>query len=235
MRTPKKDTHAPSYTRISNAIREDLVHGAFAPGQRLKMNDLALRYDAGANAVREALQQLSGEGWILISPNRGAIVRPITAEVIRDIYELREALEACTTVKFVDLASPNDIRHVQDIQAQFDAAASIKDDETCSRKNSEFHSFINQKAGNAEIVEVIARYGRLMGSIRRHIGYGVGRADQVSEEHHLLIKAFVDRDKELVREIISKHLQHSCKDILSRYVTSDQGGEEAAQYAGEHL
>lgn len=232
MRASQKDDNEPSYTRISNAIREDLVLGAFAPGQRLKMNDLAQRYDAGANAVREALQQLSGEGWIIISPNRGAVVRPITATVIRDIYELREALEACTTVKFVDSASPNDIRHVQDIQAQFDSAAQRNDDETCSRKNSEFHQFINEKAGNAEIVEVIARYGRLMGSIRRHIGYGNGRADQVAKEHHLLIKAFIERDKVLVRETITMHLRRSCEDILSRYLKSDTAKEASALYAG---
>lgn len=214
----KEPVGTPSYFRVSNAIREDLVQGKLAPGQRLKMNDLAQRYNAGANAVREALQQLSGEGWIVISPNRGAIVRPITTQIIRDIYELRNALETCTTVKFVDVASPNDIRDLQQIQAEFDAAAAAKDDVNCSRKNSEFHSFINEKAGNAEIVEVIARYGRLMGSIRRHIGYGDGRATQVSEEHHRLIDALIKRDKTLVAQITSQHLRDSCEDVVRRYV-----------------
>lgn len=209
---------APSYLKVANALREDLVQGAFHPGQRLKTGELAKRYAAGANAVRESLQQLAGEGWILMSPNRGATVRPITHSVIRNIYELRRALEVCTAIKFVDMASNVDLKALSQIQDQFEAAVAIGDDITCSRQNSAFHGFINAKAGNEEIDEVIQRYGRLMGSIRRHVGYGNTRAAEVASEHRELIAAFEHRDKDAAAQTIAMHLEKSCEDIVYNYV-----------------
>ncbi len=58
-------------------IREDIIEGRIAADSRLKVRDLAARYDVSTNPVREALQQLRGEGFVVISPNRGARVRTI--------------------------------------------------------------------------------------------------------------------------------------------------------------
>ena len=194
----------PRYVKVANAIREDLVRGEFQPGQRLKTNELATRYDTGLNTVREALQQLNGEGWIILAPNRGAVVRPLTTKVIVDIYEMREALEVCTARGFVD-----------DIE--------------CSVLNGTFHRFINQRAGNAEITKIIENYGRLMSSIRRYVGYGRERADQVIKDHRQLIEAFRLRDADMAANITSEHLKTSCADILANYVT------EVDQVAGSFM
>lgn len=209
----------PRYFKVANAIREDLVRGEFQPGQRLKTNELATRYGTGSNTVREALQQLNGEGWIVLAPNRGAVVRPLTRKVIVDIYEMREALEVCTARSFVENASNNDIRELSEIQEQFEAAAQQGDTIECSLLNGKFHRFINQCAGNEEITKIIDNYGRLMSSIRRYVGYGRARADRVISDHRLLIEAFQDRDADRAASITSEHLRVSCEDILANYVT----------------
>lgn len=219
----------PRYVKVANAIREDLVRGEFQPGQRLKTNELATRYDTGLNTVREALQQLNGEGWIILAPNRGAVVRPLTTKVIVDIYEMREALEVCTARGFVDSASNKDIRELSEIQDRFDEAARQGDDIECSVLNGTFHRFINQRAGNDEITKIIENYGRLMSSIRRYVGYGRERADQVIKDHRKLIEAFRLRDADMAANITSEHLKTSCADILANYVT------EVDQVAGSFM
>ena len=61
---------------VYSKIREDIIEGNIPADSRLKIRDLAARYGVSTNPVREALQQLRGEGFVIITPNRGARVRP---------------------------------------------------------------------------------------------------------------------------------------------------------------
>jgi DNA-binding GntR family transcriptional regulator len=63
--------------RISELIREDILEGRLAANERLVVSNLAKRYRTSTNPIREALQQLRGEGFVTMTPNRGARVRPI--------------------------------------------------------------------------------------------------------------------------------------------------------------
>src|SRR6201991_5320042 len=74
-------------------IRDDIVSGRLRANERLKVADLAERHGTSTNPVREALQQLRGEGFVVMEPNRGARVRPIDEEFIRDIYEIEMLIE----------------------------------------------------------------------------------------------------------------------------------------------
>ena len=69
-------------------IREDIIEGRLAANERLVVTDLARRHGTSTNPVREALQLLRGEGFVIFVPNRGARVRPIDQDFVRDIYEI---------------------------------------------------------------------------------------------------------------------------------------------------
>src|SRR4051794_14434809 len=62
---------------LYETIREDILSGRLKPNERLVVADLAERLGTSTNPVREALQMLRGEGYVVFSPNRGARVRPI--------------------------------------------------------------------------------------------------------------------------------------------------------------
>lgn len=56
---------------VYERIRDEIISGRLMPNERLKVSDLAARYGTSTNPVREALQQLRGEGFVVIEPNRG--------------------------------------------------------------------------------------------------------------------------------------------------------------------
>ena len=66
----------PAETSVYELIRRDIISGQLGANARLKVSELARRYASSTNPVREALQQLRGEGFVIIEPNRGARVRP---------------------------------------------------------------------------------------------------------------------------------------------------------------
>lgn len=75
-------------------IREAIIIGVLAPGQHLRQEDLAERIGVSRIPVRTALMQLEAEGLVSFNPHKGAVVRTLTVEQVREIYELRELLES---------------------------------------------------------------------------------------------------------------------------------------------
>jgi DNA-binding GntR family transcriptional regulator len=78
---------------LADAIRERIMVGDLAPGERLIERDLVERYEVGRGTVRAALQRLEHEGLVTVEIHRGAFVRQLDKQALRDLFELRTALE----------------------------------------------------------------------------------------------------------------------------------------------
>src|SRR3982751_4739394 len=101
---------------LYESIREDIIEGRLAANERLIVADLARRHGTSTNPVREALQLLRGEGFVFFVPNRGARVRPIDQDFVRDIYEIGVLIEPALTRWFVTMATAEDIAALERIQ-----------------------------------------------------------------------------------------------------------------------
>jgi GntR family transcriptional regulator, carbon starvation induced regulator len=76
-------------TAVYNRLRTDIVGGRLLPGHKLRIVELAQRYDSGANPLREALNRLSGEALVVYSEKRGFTVAPISLDDLRDLSRAR--------------------------------------------------------------------------------------------------------------------------------------------------
>lgn len=79
---------------VIDSLREAILTGRYRPGERLVQDELADAFGISRIPLREALRRLEGEGLVLMSPNRGAIVRPLGPKDVVDLYDLRLALES---------------------------------------------------------------------------------------------------------------------------------------------
>jgi GntR family carbon starvation induced transcriptional regulator len=79
--------------RAYRDLRQALVRGDFAPGARLRMEDLTRRFDVSSSPMREALNRLSEQGLVKILENRGFRVAPLTAEGVSDLARVRVLTE----------------------------------------------------------------------------------------------------------------------------------------------
>src|SRR6218665_2564854 len=117
---PPKGASDPQVS-VYEMIREDIISSRLEPNARLKVADLAAAYGTSTNPVREALQQLRGEGFVVMEPNRGARVMPIDENFVRDIIEIEVLIEPALTRWFVSIANDADIVELERIQAQIEA------------------------------------------------------------------------------------------------------------------
>ena len=71
------------------ALREEIQLGALVPGEPIRQEEVAARFGVSRIPVREAFGRLEAEGLVVVRPDRGAFVAVLTAEVLREAYELR--------------------------------------------------------------------------------------------------------------------------------------------------
>jgi DNA-binding GntR family transcriptional regulator len=105
----REDLAKDSGSSIYERLRDDIIHGRVKPNERLKVAELASRMGTSTNPVREALQQLRGEGFVVMTPNRGARVRPIDEDFVRDICEIEVLIEPALTRWFVGIVTMAEI------------------------------------------------------------------------------------------------------------------------------
>ena len=79
--------------RAYEQIRQAIVEGRYRAGQRLVEKNLGEEFQVSRTPVREALRALESEGLVVSLPNKGAVVRSLSAQDVYDIYDLRVRLE----------------------------------------------------------------------------------------------------------------------------------------------
>ena len=79
--------------RAAEALRRDIVSGAWAPRTKLKMRELTERYGTGASPLREALSRLAAEGYVVQESQKGYRVPPLSAADLDDITQSRQIIE----------------------------------------------------------------------------------------------------------------------------------------------
>lgn len=205
---------ATNYQRICDRLRSDILDQHFGIGARLKVVELAKRYGVSQMPVREALQQLQGEGLIRIIPNRGAVVRAVDETFIRNIYDLREILEAFFTRRAALVAGADDLDELRMIQSTYERYAAPDDIAMRIRLNLDFHGRIYSLAGNEDAREIIDRHSSLVRVLTRRYNHTPGRIRQICEQHRAIIAAMAARDTAAAGEIAGRHMRDARDELL---------------------
>nr|WP_272213305.1 GntR family transcriptional regulator [Marinicella sp. W31]MDC2879252.1 GntR family transcriptional regulator [Marinicella sp. W31] len=104
-------------------IRTILVDGELADGTRIPEADLCARFNVSRTPLREALKVLAAEGFVVLRPNRGAIVAPLDPAEITPLFEFKGALERLIGLTAADRATDEEIAALEEIHLALDTAA----------------------------------------------------------------------------------------------------------------
>jgi DNA-binding GntR family transcriptional regulator len=200
---------------IYELIREDIISGRLKPSQRLVVADLALRHKTSSNPVREALQQLRGEGFVVLSPNRGARVRPIDHDFIRDIYEIEMLIEPALTRWFVGMATDTDIGELERVQGEIEANNFI-DGIRHGKLDTEFHALMYERHYNKHAADLWWKHREILRAISRRFPVTLARRVAVVREHRELIEHIRAGEADKAASVIARHVEGSGRHILEQ-------------------
>jgi len=195
-------------TSLYEGVLADISSGVLVGGQRLKVAELASRYGVSTSPVREVLRRMQGEGYVDISPNRGATIRKADANTIQNIFELLQLLEPYFVTWFAEFADPEMIQELERIQQKIESITEA--DITNFRKlDAEFHGVICKRHYNRQAAETWHHLRRSLNVYGAQLKIRSTRFAAIIAEHKELIDAFRANDVERAARAIRIHLEGS--------------------------
>jgi DNA-binding GntR family transcriptional regulator len=209
---------------LCEAIREDIISGRLAPNERLIVAELAERHKTSTNPVREALQQLRGEGFVVVMPNRGARVRPIDQDFIRDIYEIEMLIEPALTRWFVGMATEADVIELERVEAEIERN-NFADPTQHGKLDTEFHALMYGRHYNRHAAELWWKHREILRAISRRFTTTLARRAAVLREHREIIACVKAGDAEGAAAAVARHVEGSGRHIVEQMRAIRRSGE----------
>lgn len=206
---------------LVDRIRDDIVAGGLPFGSRLTLDLLAARYDVGHMPIREALRHLQGEGLVLLTPNRGARVRAVDVDFVRNIFDMRIAIESMLARRAAERIDAKQLARLDAIESEFEAKAETRDYRALLLLNRQFHSVINDAANNPEAESVLDRHRRLIAALWLLYGYGDDRAIGVISDHRHIIAALAARDGDVAAALAMAHAAKAKQGLIARMLSNE--------------
>jgi DNA-binding GntR family transcriptional regulator len=196
--------HSPLTQLVVSKLRERILSGAVAGGERLVEGKLSEELGVSRVPVREALRQLAAEGLVSIEPRRGASVISYNDEQVRELVEVRatlEALNAKLAAKRHDEITIADLKSILDEGVR---VAESADTLTLMRLNERFHEALANIAANSVLRDI-------MRSLRERTALlfapmNKGRSQQNWEEHAAILRAVINGDAEMASFLAARHV-----------------------------
>lgn len=196
-------------------IRDDIISGRLKPNERLVVADLAERLGTSTNPVREALQLLRGEGFVVFSPNRGARVRPIDQDFVRNIYEISALIEPALTRWFVGMATETDIAELERIQRLIEENNFV-DPVLHSGLDVQFHTVVYQRHYNRHAAEIWWKHREVLRAVNQRFNYTLARRSQVIREHREMIECVKAGQADKAAAVVARHVEGSGRHLLEQ-------------------
>ena len=213
------DTPPPggtNYQRICDHLRADILDNRIEMGARLKVAQLAARYQVSHMPIREALQQLQGEGLVRLIPNRGAIVRAVDEKFVTNIYDIREILEAFFTQRAAERATAVDIAELTALEQVYERYTRPDEIGMRLKLNFEFHGRIYKLAGNEEALAMIGEHTAIGRALVHRYNHTPARVYQICEQHRAIIDAMAAHDGERAAKIAGQHMRDARDALLEK-------------------
>jgi len=199
---------------VEDLLRE-VVQGQFRPGQHLVTRALAERFGVSHTPIREALIALAGIGVVDLLPNRGAIVRRVTPDEVREICQVRRALE-CEAVRGacgrIDPAELLVLREAfRGLVAKTSPYPSNLIDEARAA-DSHLHDLVAASSGNAFLAKEIGRLKCLFRAFRdaawakEEVRHEYQRIAEEAHEHIAIVDALASDDRRAAVRAMSRHI-----------------------------
>lgn len=206
--------HGQTGGTIAAALRQEILNGEFKPGERIRQDDLAKRYGASRQPVREALKMLDAEGLVRLVTNAGAWVYSLSLEECEELYRVRERLEP--------LLVQMNVPQLQDSTVETMRALAIGMEETDSIErfldlDREFHFASMSTVKTRMLATTVTTLWNQTHHYRREVTKLLfAESDRsVHFDHHLIVNALARRDAEEVGRVLALHIRRTRRQLTA--------------------
>jgi DNA-binding GntR family transcriptional regulator len=197
--------------QVCNALRSSIIEGRLPPSTLLREERLAAELQVSRTPLREAIRQLAEEGFVEQAPRRGARVASLTPDMVREVYEVREALEGMAARLAAQRIDDSRVARLKERLENLRPRIAAGD---FSDTGDLVHEEIFAACGNSRLRRLMAVYRGKVAWIQRTAFRMSERLDLAYQEHESIVRALECRDSEWAEAAVRRHIRNTLAELM---------------------
>lgn len=190
--------------RIAETIAERIIDGTLKPETRLRQDHVAREFNSSHVPVREAFRQLEAEHLVVALPRRGVRVAPLDATSIREISEMRAALEVVALRHAASRLTPAHFAKIELALIEGDNAETLQEFEATNRA---FHQALVTPCAMPRLLASLDGLQRANSRLVFAMAHSSGWRPRSNQDHRLILGALRARNIEQACSLLARHIQ----------------------------
>jgi len=219
------ESYKPLREVVFETMREAIIKGSLAPGERLMEVQLAEELGVSRTPVREAIRKLELEGLVAMIPRKGAYVADYSIKDITEVFEIRAALESFAAGLACERATEQELDELRILADRVWEMAKNNDLKNIIQVDTDFHERIYQSSRNSRLIQMLSNLREQIHRFRSTSLASPGRLQDTLEEHKGLVEAIVERNMPLAQRLALEHVENA-EDIFLESIIKAQKAKE---------
>lgn len=219
----------PLVDQAADRLRHDMLCGVHVPGTKLKVDLLRSHYGYSSSPLREALNRLTQEGFVVADQRRGFRVAPMSTEDFADITRLRLLLDIQALEDSIRLGDDEwEVRSVsafyrlQKVEERFPDGPLVLNDDWSAR-HKEFHMALISATDSPRLADLCSNLFDQAERYRRFSAKYRTSPRSKSNEHEAILNAAVRRDVAEATELLTGHIRRTQRSVAAIQELIDAG------------
>ncbi len=202
---------------VFNTLRQAILRGELKPGERLMEIQLANKLGVSRTPIREAIRKLELEGLVLMIPRKGAEVAEITEKSLKDVLEIRRALEELAVQLACEKITKEEIKELKKAGDEFKKVLKSQDITEVAEADVRFHDVIYMATDNPKLIHLLNNFREQMYRFRVEYLKKDEVRPQLIKEHDEIIRFITEGNKEEAARVVCSHIENQAltvKDVI---------------------
>ncbi len=210
------DQDIPLRESVYNTLRKNILIGELKPGEHLTEIRLGKMLGTSRTPIREAIRKLELDGLVVIVPRSGARVAPISERDLKEVLEVRRALDVLCAELASRRITEEEKKQLQEAYSRFAKAVEKKDQLAVARADVELHDIIASAAGNRKLLQLVSGLADQIYRYRFEYIKDDQHYDRLMREHRAIIDAIMAGNETKAAAASRSHIDNQEKTILAQ-------------------
>lgn len=224
---PEELQREPLRSQVKNLLLERILAGDLAPGQALRLDDLAAQWGISRTPLREALVTLEQEGLVGYERGKGFHVWPLSASESVNLYQIAGALERLA-VRTMERATDEMLEELETANARLREVQG--DPDAMIRWDGRFHNGLVRHTRNQDLLEMIRKVRNRLYRYRFY-GYEYAVTHDTDEkrkslgDHAEIIDRLEAGEIQVAGDLLEQHWERGTK-LMARWLDEPAMGPD---------
>lgn len=201
---------------VYDILKYKIIIKQLEPGTPLNEKKIMEEYGIGRTPLREIFIRLEHEGLIQRFPRSGTIVAPMDLTQLKEVTEIRIPLEGVVGELVAKRITESQIKELREILAKAQNTEEEGSDEELVRYDTKLHNFLYEATGNKKLIHIIKELQAIGSRFWFSITFSREEYLDQLDQWHKVVDAIAQRDTELTKQLLQKHILKSIDNIKER-------------------